>query len=61
VGVQSKKGASADLKASLKGKLTWLFNDNLSAWAQYKWSKSAVDSATGYNYNAYEAGIGYLF
>ncbi len=61
VGIQSKGGASGELKASLKGKLTWHFNEHLSAWAQYKWSKSALESSTGYNYNGSEIGIGYLF
>ena len=61
LGVQSKKGSGTDLKASLKGKLTWHFNGNLSAWGAYKWSRSELDSTTGYNYNAYELGIGYLF
>ncbi|MEE9542544.1 MAG: tetratricopeptide repeat protein, partial [Thermodesulfobacteriota bacterium] len=61
LGVQTKKGSDTDFKASLKGKLTWLFNDNLSAWAAYKWSRSAIETTTGYNYNAYEIGVGYLF
>ncbi len=61
LGTQTKSGTSAELKASLKGKLTWYFTDNLSAWASYKWSRSALESQTGYNYNASKIGIGYLF
>ena len=61
LGIQSKGGASGELKASIKGKLTWHFNEHLSAWVQYKWSKSALESSTGYNYNGSEIGIGYLF
>lgn len=60
-GVQTKKGTSAELKASLKGKLTWHFTPDLSAWVAYKWSRSALESTTGYNYNAVEIGMGYLF
>ena len=60
-GMQTKKGSNTDLKMSLKGKLTWQFNRNLSAWAAYKWSRSELESATGYSYNAYEIGLGYLF
>ena len=61
LGTQTKSSASAELKASVKGKLTWQFTGNLSAWASYKWSRSALESTTGYNYNSSEIGIGYLF
>ena len=60
-GSQIKSGTSWELKASLKGKLLWRINSNLSTWVAYKWSRSALESATGYNYNALELGIGYLF
>lgn len=61
LGMQTKKGSNTELTASLKGKLTWYFNRNFSAWAAYKWSLSALESSTGYNYNDLEIGVGYLF
>lgn len=59
-GLQSTDSGT-DSTSSVKAKVTGRLTRNLSAFAGYKWSRSALESATGFRYEEFMAGLDYLF
>lgn len=59
-GLQSTDTGS-EYTSSLRAKVTGRLTRNLSAFAGYKWSRSALESTTGYRFQEFRAGLDYLF
>lgn len=59
-GLQSFDSAS-EYTSSFRAKVTGHLTRNLSAFAGYKWSRSALESATGFRFEEFRAGLDYLF
>lgn len=59
-GLQSTD-AGSDSTSSFKAMVTGRLTRGLSAWAGYKWSRSALESPTGFRYEEFRAGLDYLF
>ncbi|MFQ5736577.1 MAG: tetratricopeptide repeat protein [Thermodesulfobacteriota bacterium] len=59
-GQQSFDSASESTFA-FRAKVTGRLTRNLSAFAGYKWSRSALESATGFRFEEFRAGLDYLF
>jgi len=60
VGLQSSDSGS-DFTSAFRAKVTGRVTRNLSAFAGYKWSRSALESATGFRFEEFRAGLDYLF
>lgn len=59
-GVQSFEHGS-DLTSSLQGVLEWTASRDLWLEAGYKYSRSALESASGFRFEEFRAGLNYLF
>ncbi|MBI3399537.1 MAG: tetratricopeptide repeat protein [Deltaproteobacteria bacterium] len=59
-GVQSFD-AKSEYTSSLQTKLIGHINRNLSIEGGYKWSRSALESPTGYSFEEYRLGLNYVF
>ncbi len=59
-GVQSFD-SSSEFTSAFRAKVTGRLTRNLSAFAGYKWSRSALESAAGFRFEEFKAGLDYLF
>ncbi|MCC6503017.1 MAG: tetratricopeptide repeat protein [Deltaproteobacteria bacterium] len=60
LGNQSREGTS-DLAGSFQAGLEWEATRDLSVEALYKYSRSALESASGFSFEEFRAGVNYLF
>jgi len=60
VGNQSREGTS-ELAGSFQAGLEWEATRDLSFEALYKYSRSALESASGFRFEEFRAGVNYLF
>lgn len=60
LGTQSYEGNS-DYATSFQAALEWEASRDLSLEAGYKYSRSALESASGFRFEEFRAGVNYLF
>ncbi len=58
-GVQNS--TKSEFTGALRLGATYYIRENLSVEAEAKWSKSALETSTGYRSESYKAGLNYLF